>query len=82
MSSQLSIVGIRVNHRCTNGLHVQERLSHHCDTILCRQGVTDPNSSDGIITVVMHGGDDKAMDLVKDLSGLDGVHVTYAQFKG
>ncbi|MGE5654935.1 MAG: hypothetical protein ACM3ZQ_11875 [Bacillota bacterium] len=81
MSDQISIVGIIVSHRCKNGLHVQERLSHHCDTILCRQGVTDPNSSDGIITVIMHGDDDKVMNLVKDLSGINGVRVAYSQFK-
>lgn len=81
MSNQVSIVGIKVSHRCKNGLHVQERLSQHCDTILCRQGITDPNSSDGIITVVMHGDDDKVRHLVRDLAGLEGVTVTYSEFE-
>ncbi|NPV79432.1 MAG: hypothetical protein HPY52_04020 [Firmicutes bacterium] len=67
------VVGIRVEDRVKYAPEVQEILTRYGDVIVSRAGYHNPQSPDGIITMVVEAEPTIVQNLAKDLRKIEGV---------
>ena len=70
---ELTIIGIRVDHRHDHAPIVQQVLTNYGSKIIGRFGVPDPNDDDGLVTVIMHAEQSDIATIVGDLRNITGV---------
>lgn len=74
---QLTIMGLRLDHRKDIAPKVQEILTKYGDKILCRMGLPDPGKEDGIITLYMKSSVQETEKFSRELKAIDGVSVSH-----
>lgn len=75
MSAEFHIVGIRVQPREKFAPQVQEVLTKFGEVIVSRSGFHHPERTDGIITLVIMGGEETVTRLKDELNNIEGVSV-------
>jgi len=75
MSEELRIVGILVDNRALKALEVQNVLTRHGSGILMRCGMPEVSKEDGIITLLMNGGEKEYAVMENELRKIEGVSV-------
>ncbi len=67
------VVGVRVRDRARHGPEVQDVLTRYGDVIVSRAGYHNPQSTDGIITMVVEAEAGTIASLAQDLRRIEGV---------
>ncbi|MEW9123285.1 MAG: hypothetical protein AB2421_11305 [Thermotaleaceae bacterium] len=76
----LSIMGIRVDHRTDSAPKMQEILTRNGDIILGRFGIHDPGEVDhGLITLNLRGDMERIHGMSEDLESLEGIKINHMQ---
>jgi len=76
----LYVVAVELDNRKEQALSVQEVLTKYGDCILTRQGVHDPGSDRGIITLNVNATDAYLEEFSEELSRIPGVKVRTIKF--
>ena len=76
----LYVVAVELDNRKEQALSVQEVLTKYGDCILTRQGVHDPGSDWGIITLNVNATDAYLEEFSEELSRIPGVNVRTIKF--
>lgn len=87
MVQNLIMAGILIEDRNNTATRVQEVLTKYSEFIFCRMGVSDLTNycrlgegveqADGVITLIIRSGEEKAKELAKELANIPGVTFKY-----
>lgn len=77
----LAVIGMIVEHRAENAPHLQEVLTRHGSRILGRLGVRSPDKEEGIISLIVEGGDSEIEGVARDIASVEGITLTHMMLR-